>query len=297
MRHAVVVLALVGCAEDPAPPRPNEFGTAYPPTGDTKTFELRVQDLDWEVGPFAIYEAWTYNGTIPGPTLEVTAGDRIAITLINESAHPASIHTHVVEFPQAQDGADEPSIAMPGETVTVEWDARYAGVFPYHDHASEGEGVARGLFGALLVHAPGETPANEHVVVLGDLETANFRTLPGVADPVTGEIPDGGVYHGPHQYMHTINGKAYEESIPPFRGRVGELSRWRIVSIGSEAHTWHIHGHRWIDGDGRLTDNIALAPGMYRTFEFMEDKPGNWLVHCHFPNHFEGGMMARYVVE
>ncbi len=34
------------------------------------------------------------------------------------------------------------------------------------------------------------------------------------------------------------------ESIPPFTGKVGELSRWRVISIGSEAHTWHIHGHR-----------------------------------------------------
>ena len=32
------------------------------------------------------------------------------------------------------------------------------------------------------------------------------------------------------------------------------------------------------------------------TFEFVEDKAGDWLVHCHFPNQMEGGMMARYVV-
>lgn len=271
-------------------------GPRYAPNGQTKTFDLRVEDKLWEVGPSALYNAWTFNGTIPGPTLEVTAGDRVVIRLTNNSNHRASVHTHLAEFEQAQDGVDGPSIAEPGETVTYEWLAAYAGVVPYHDHADEGEGVARGLLGAMVVHAPDEAPANEHVVMLSDLATEYFAQLPGVADPVTGMIPVGGTYRGPHQYMHIMNGHAYEESIPPFTGRVGDLSRWRVVSIGIEAHTFHIHGHRWLEPDGSVTDNIQLAPGTYRTFEFQEDRVGDWLVHCHFPNHAGGGMMARYQV-
>ena len=65
---------------------------------------------------------------------------------------------------------------------------------------------------------------------------------------------------------------------------------------GIEAHTFHIHGHSWVDSDGLLTDNIQLSPGTYKTFEFQEDRAGEWLVHCHFPNHMAGGMMTRYDV-
>lgn len=267
----------------------------YPLTGRTRMVELTAQDVRWEVGPSAIYNAWTYNGTIPGPVIDAVAGDRIVIRLSNPTAHPVSIHTHLVEFAQSEDGADPPSIAMPGQTITVTWTPRYAMTVPYHDHATH-EGVRRGLVGALVVHAPDERPATEHVVVLSDLDSAEFAQLPGVADPVTGMIPVGGTFRGPHQYMHVINGKAYEESIAPFMGRVGSLSRWRVVSIGVEAHTWHIHGHRWVDADGTLTDNIQLSPGTYRTFELTPELPGNWLVHCHFPNHAEGGMMTRYMV-
>ena len=53
----------------------------------------------------------------------------------------------------------------------------------------------------------------------------------------------------------------------------------------------------WLGADGALTDNIALGLGMYTTFEFVEDAPGSWPVHCHVPSHLEGGMVARYIVE
>lgn len=292
MRLLLLLTFLAGCGSTTTGVGPKK----YPSTGTTKTFELTARDVEWTVGPGAIYRAWTYNGTVPGPQLDVTAGDVVVVKLKNESNHPVSVHTHLVEFEQAEDGVDGASVAQPGQTVTVTWRTSYAAAVPYHDHADEGVGVARGLIGALVVHAPDEKPANEHVVVMTDFEPANFKSLPGVADPITGEFPDAGAYRGPHQYMHTLNGKAYEESVPNFTGRVGELSRWRVISIGQEVHTWHIHGHRWLDGNGQLTDNIQLAPGMYQTFEFVEDRVGDWLVHCHFPNHMEGGMMARYVV-
>lgn len=273
-------------ARDPAEP--------YPATGVTREIDLTVEDVDWEVGPYAIYKATGYNGQVPGPPIEVNAGDHVVVHLKNDTSAPHSIHTHVVKFTNENDGTGD-SIVQPGETGTVEWDAVFAGSFPYHDHAGEGEGIGLGLFGMLIVHAPDEAPANEHLVVLSDFDPANYAMLPGVADPVTGEFPEGGTYHGGHGYMHTINGKAYEDAVPPFTGKVGELSRWRVISIGTEVHTWHIHGHRWVSR-GELTDNVELAPGMYTTFDFEEDSPGEWLVHCHVPTHMEGGMMAKYVV-
>lgn len=288
--------ALLGCSGgDDSKTTERDPLEPYPPTGVTRTFDFTVEEMLWEVGPGALYEAIGYNAQIPGPLIEVNAGDHVVVNLTNETMDPHSIHTHVVKFTNGNDGTDE-SIAQPGETKTVEWDAVFAGTFPYHDHGDEA-GIAKGLFGALIVHAPApdELPANEHVVVLADFDQASYKQLPGVADPETGEFPDAGTYHGGHQYMHTINGKGYEDAIPPFEGRVGDLSRWRVISLGGEFHTWHIHGHRWVDA-GKLTDNVQLGPGMYTTFEFQEDNPGDWLVHCHVPNHMEGGMMARYVV-
>ncbi|MEO7331372.1 MAG: multicopper oxidase domain-containing protein [Minicystis sp.] len=292
----LAALACAGCSEseeskaverDPLAP--------YPATGVTKTIDLSVKDTLWEVGPGAVYQAVAYNGQIPGPPIEVNAGDHVTIHLTNKASKPYSIHTHVVKFTKGNDGTDD-DVVQPGKSKDYEWDAVFAGTFPYHDHANEAEGIKLGLFGMLIVHAPDELPANEHLVVLSDFDPMEYKTLPGVADPVTGEFPDAGTYRGGHEYMHTINGKAYEDAVPPFTGKVGDLSRWRVVSIGQEFHTWHIHGHRWLDASKQLTDNVELGPGLYTTFEFHEDNPGDWLVHCHVPNHMEGGMMARYIV-
>jgi len=303
MRHTVkqlsrLILCLVGAAgcagEESAPPERDPL-EPYPATGVTREIDLTVEEVLWEVGPSAIYKAVGYNGQVPGPAIEVDAGDHVVVHLKNDTREPHSIHTHVVKFTDDNDGTHH-SVVAPGETGTVEWDAVFAGSFPYHDHGDEAQGIALGLFGMLIVHAPDEKPANEHLVVLSDFDPNNYASLPGVADPETGEFPDGGTYHGGHQYMHTINGKGYEDAVPPFEGKVGDLSRWRIVSIGAEFHTWHIHGHRWLSGDGQITDNVQLGPGMYTTFEFEEDAPGDWLVHCHVPDHMEGGMVAQYLV-
>jgi FtsP/CotA-like multicopper oxidase with cupredoxin domain len=288
-------IASAGCVSEELRPVERDPLEPYPPTGVTRTFDFTIEEVLWEVGPGAIYEGIGYDAQIPGPLIEVEAGDHVVIHLRNNASKPHSIHTHVVQFTNDNDGTHG-SIVAPGEEKTIEWDAVFAGTFPYHDHADDEEGVALGLFGALVVHAPEERPANEHVVLLADFLQTEYASLPGVADPVTGEFPDAGTYRGGHQYMHTINGKGYEDAIPPFEGKVGELSRWRIVSIGREFHTWHIHGHRWLDESGQLTDNVQLGPGMYTTFEFEEDNPGDWLVHCHVPDHMEGGMIASYIV-
>ena len=81
-----------------------------------------------------------------------------------------------------------------------------------------------------------------------------------------------------------------------FQAKVGDLVRWRVISIGQEFHTFHVHGHRWVTAEGALTDNVTLGPGTYTTFDWTEDNVGEWLYHCHVPAHMEGGMLGLYTV-
>jgi len=292
-RNTLFALVLAAACGSPER-KPDE---PYPLTGRARSYDIEITEFDWDVAPGAVYRAVGYNGSIPGPIIEAEAGDRIVIRLKNNTSQPRSIHTHVVKFDVANDGA-KLGIAPPGQTITIEWNAVFAGTFPYHDHAGatgESDGVAAGLFGALVVHAPDAPRSDvENVVVLSDMDMSRYKGLPEM--PIGTFPATNGEYHGEHQYMHTLNGRAYHEWAPRFRAKVGDRVRWRILSIGSEFHTFHVHGHRWTLADGTITDNVTLGPGTYTTFDWVEDNPGEWMYHCHVPSHMEGGMMGTYEV-
>jgi hypothetical protein len=45
-----------------------------------------------------VFDGWTFNGTIPDPTIRVTQGDHVRIKVINSPAnqHPHSLHLHSI---------------------------------------------------------------------------------------------------------------------------------------------------------------------------------------------------------
>src|SRR4030066_776689 len=78
------------------------------PDGRTlREFDIFVINQDIEVMQGIYYPAWTYNGRIPGPTLRVTEGDLMRVTLHNGSSHPHSMHFHGIH-PAEQEGGPEP---------------------------------------------------------------------------------------------------------------------------------------------------------------------------------------------
>jgi FtsP/CotA-like multicopper oxidase with cupredoxin domain len=59
-----------------------------------KVFDVTASVVQWEVAPGEFVEAWAYNGTVPGPLLRVTEGDKIRVVLKNELPEPTVIHIH-----------------------------------------------------------------------------------------------------------------------------------------------------------------------------------------------------------
>ena len=42
--------------------------------------------------------------------------------------------------------------------------------------------------------------------------------------------------------------------------KVGQLVQWDVMAMGSEHHTFHVHGHRWtVDGVPRDTQTVGPA--------------------------------------
>src|SRR4029453_6562160 len=101
-----------------------------------REWELIALDKTIEVAPGVRFDAWTYNGRIPGPTLRCHEGERLRIQFGNGSAHPHPVHFHGIH-PATMDGVPGigPGVIPPGKTVTYEFDAEPFGLHLYHCHA------------------------------------------------------------------------------------------------------------------------------------------------------------------
>ena len=125
---------------------------APPGPQPVKAFTLTAQPAVIDGKP-----AYTYDGTVPGPLLRVTQGDRVRVTLVNRLPVATTVHWHGLRVPAAMDGVagiTQDAVA-PGARFTYEFLADEAGTFWYHSHQDTGNQIPAGLFGALVVDPVG----------------------------------------------------------------------------------------------------------------------------------------------
>ena len=220
------------------------------------------------------------NEGIQGPLLRAQVGDTLIVHFRNLDTltnRPHSMHFHGVRYPFGSDGAYIPGFSGPGATVKpgetftyrLVAEASSAGVWPYHDHSpSMMESIGGGMYGALSIRGRNEaSPDREFVVYLSS-----------------------------HLGFMTIDGRAFVGNTPVFRARVGDLVQWDVLAIGDDFHTFHVHGHRWLQADGTPRDTQVIGPAESFRVRWREDARGTWLYHCHVESHMMNGMIGIYRV-
>src|SRR6478735_5768285 len=145
--------------------------------------------------PGHVTNAYAYNGSVPGPTLEVHEGDHVIIHFHNDLPEPTTIHWHGLHIPAAMDGSPLRPIGAGKRYDYVFTIPRgSAGTYWYHPHPDVRTGyqMAMGLFGAIIVRDPKDPlPASlpEKLLVLSD---NRFKPdgSPDISDPnsTQGEI-------------------------------------------------------------------------------------------------------------
>jgi len=106
------------------------------------------------MGPGApMTDVMAYDAQVPGPTLRIPQGQRVAFRLTNTLDKPTSVHWHGIRLENAMDGV--PGLTQdpiePGESFDYSFVAPDAGTYWYHSHLKSWEQVARGLYGPLIV--------------------------------------------------------------------------------------------------------------------------------------------------
>jgi FtsP/CotA-like multicopper oxidase with cupredoxin domain len=256
-----------------------------------KEFHLDSQPVKRELLPGAVMNHWGYNGTMPGPTIQVSEGDRVRIVLHNHLPEPTSLHLHGLELPNVMDGV--PFVVqdpiMPGKTGVYELTVHQTGTFFYHAHEAMQEAI--GMVGLFIIHPKvAYTPAVDQDFAL---ITQEFRILPASDTPAT-TLMDFNWF--------TFNGRS-GPFVTPLVVRLGHRVRIRILNFSTDDHhPIHLHGHTfWVTGTegGRIPEsawipgnNVQVGVAQVREFEFIANNPGDWVMHCHMFHHMMNHMVS-----
>jgi len=237
-----------------------------------------------EISPGVFYNVWTFNGTVPGPTIRVTEGDVVRINFINNGSKSHTIHFHGIH--QAEmDGVFEP-VGPGGGQFTYEFIAGPVGVHPYHCHVMPlEEHIVHGLYGVFIVDPKEARPqADEMVMVLNGFDT-DFDT-------------ENNFYAAntiPFYYQHH-----------PIRISTNELIRVYVVNMVEfdPINNFHLHGNLYQyypTGTSLVpstfTDMITLSQTERGIMEFQYTYPGKYLFHAHKVEFSEKGWVGLFLVQ
>ncbi len=236
------------------------------PAGSVRDIEISVTEKLIEIGDGVFFEAWTYNGTVPGPTIRATEGDLVRIHFKNSTGRSHNLHFHGAHRPEHDGWEPVPA----GSDVTYEIEAGPAGVHPYHCHTAPlAEHVSRGLYGTMIVDPPGGRPEAHEVSLL----------LSGFSSDVLGR--NGIVaWNGIAGFYHDF----------PIKVPAGDAVRAYITNMleYEPVGSFHLHAETFdvypggMGGEPAFSeDTIALVMGQRAMIEFTLPTVGRYMFHPH----------------
>jgi hypothetical protein len=256
-----------------------------------KVFHLVAEPVKQQIAPNKTIDVWGYNGSAPGPTIQITQGDRVRIIVDNHLPEPTSMHWHGFEIPHDMDGGPGISQAPipPGGRFVYEFTLHQAGTYFYHSHMAMQEMM--GMLGAFIMHP--KTPYAPRVDKDFVVMLQEYAVLPNNSVPNSMNMEFNWL---------VFNGKAGPATTPLIT-RLGDRVRIRFVNLGMDHHPIHLHGHTfYITGtEGGRVPEAAWIPGntvlvgvaQSRDFEFVANNPGDWMLHCHLPHHMMNQMSSN----
>ncbi|HEX3909968.1 MAG TPA: multicopper oxidase family protein [Solirubrobacteraceae bacterium] len=239
--------------------------------------------------------ALSYDGSFPGPTLVICAGDHLTVHFKNDLTEPTNLHTHGFHVSPEANHDNVYLKIDPGQAFTYEYDIPQdmpAGAYWYHPHLHmfvEPQ-IFAGLAGAIVQEGGlDRLPALRHVpqrwIVIQNTEIKKNKIVPAEES----SEPNSRLY---------VNGV----KDPTAKIRPGELQRWRIFNADADRFVVLrlAHGQRFqlLAEDGHTlakpldVSTLQIAPGSRREVLVRGGKPGSYALKAIPFSSFPGGDKA-----
>lgn len=261
-----------------------------------KVFHLTAEVVKREILPASgmvpskVVTLWGYNGSVPGPTIEVNEGDHVRIIFHNNLPEDSTVHWHGLEIPIEMDGLSfisQPPV-KPGGSFTYEFTLHQNGTYFYHSHGAMQEMM--GMIGFFIIHPKKDydPPVQKDFGII----VQEFAVLPNNPIPNSMSMEFNWL---------TMNGKAAPATTPLII-RQGDRVRIRLVNLSMDHHPIHLHGNQFYETgtEGgrapkctwRPENTVLVGVAQARDIEFNAVHPGDWMLHCHLPHHMMNNMVS-----
>lgn len=256
--------------------------------GSVVHIEMTAQLTDIEIAKGVTYNAWTFNGTAPGPVLRVKEGDLINFTLRNmDPVVPHSMDFHAVHAAPSRKFVD----VMPDAEGTFTYPADSPGVFMYHCGSYPALlHIANGMYGMIIVEPKDGYPTDDEVdraytIVQSEWYRENdFQAF-------LNEEPNYVVF----------NGDTFSLKEKPLLAKVGERVRIYVNNAGpNEVSSFHVVGtvfdRVYLDGNPKNElygmQTVMLPASGGAVVEFIVKEIGDYPIVTHQFNHASKGATA-----
>ena len=262
----------------------------------TRHLTLVAEQAKVVIAPNVTYDAWTFNGTVPGPTITVNQGDTINFRLINNDTMMA----HSIDFHAAEiDWSTAYATVAPGQSKTFSFTVNYPGVFMYHCGAPPVlEHIGNGMYGAIIVDPSTPlppAPGGQYVLIQSEFY---LNQKPGT----------DGAYAGNYSKMLAatpdyvvFNGVANQYQKNPLPVLPNQLVRLYVLNVGPDHWSaFHVIGALmdtvYVDGNpanvehGLQTLNIPPSGGAIVEMYFRDPGGRNPFVTHDFADASKGAV-------
>jgi nitrite reductase (NO-forming) len=221
------------------------FDARLAPVSDAgvKEFRIPIKDATIEIAKGVMYQGWTFGGTVPGPVVRARVGDRVRITVVNQSPIPHSIDFHSARIPANV----AYRMILPNDSLAFEFVARDAGAFMVHCGTPPVTmHIMQGMYLPIIVDPRdgwGTVADKEFVLVQSE-----FYAKPGDTTKVTSAVmppmqPDWQAAMAKQATQVVFNGRAFQYKDNPLKVDVGDRVRFFVVNAGPSFNSdFHLVG-------------------------------------------------------